>query len=201
MTTLSAAIDKPDPDWVIALLGRYCSDQAGNEQDPVNIQLSRFGIDAHQVWATCQDARNEQYYGPWVREGIRVLWAFGFPTQLIAFQLSLTAETVRQAISESRWSSEERSAIRLHIDGLTPLEISAVLGKTRGWVYYIFGIHGVTPHRKNRAPTDRYQKREIVRRYDTGDSALSIASDLKLEPHQVYWTVAKARMDGQRIRT
>lgn len=201
MTRLSAAVDKPDPDWVIALLDRYCTDQEGSEQDPVNIQLSRFGIDAHHVRAACEDARIAGYFNEDVRDGVRALWAFGFDTQEISRLLSLTAETVRQAVSESRWSGEERKAIRLHIDGLTPLEISAVLGKTRGWVYYIFEIHGVTPHRKNRAPTDRHQKREIVRRYDTGDSAMSIAADLRLEPHQVYWTVAKARMDGQRIRT
>ena len=199
--TLAQSINTPDPDWVAVLLRDYCVDQGDSFVSPVSIQLDRFGIDAPKVRHTCENARLAGYYGQEISDAVRHLWAFGMSSQDIARVLSVTPETVRQVRQEARWSPEEATSILLHIQGFTPQEISQALGKTRGWVYYIFDIHGVTPNRKNRTATDRGQKREIIRRYDMGDNAKSIASDLNLEPHQVYWAVAKARMDGQRVRT
>ena len=199
--TLAQSIDTPDPDWVAVLLRDYCVDQGDSSVSPVSIQLDRFGINAPKVRHTCENARLVGYYGQEISDAVRHLWAFGMSSQDIARVLSVTPETVRQVLREARWSQEEACSILLHIQGFTPQEISMALGKTRGWVYYIFDIHGVTPNRKNRTATDRGQKREIIRRYDMGDNAKSIASDLNLEPHQVYWAVAKARMDGQRVRT
>ena len=199
--TLAQSINTPDPDWVAVLLRDYCVDQGDSSVSPVSIQLDRFGIDAPKVRRTCEDARLAGYYGQEISDAVRHLWAFGMSSQDIARVLSVTPETVRQVRQEARWSPEEATSVLLHIQGFTPQEISMALGKTRGWVYYIFDIHGVTPNRKNRTATDRGQKREIIRRYDMGDNAKSIATDLNLEPHQVYWAVAKARMDGQRVRT
>ena len=199
--TLAQSINTPDPDWVAVLLRDYCVDQGDSFVSPVSIQLDRFGINAPKVRHTCENARLAGYYGQEISDAVRHLWAFGMSSQDIARVLSVTPETVRQVRQEARWSPEEATSILLHIQGFTPQEISQALGKTRGWVYYIFDIHGVTPNRKNRTATDRGQKREIIRRYDMGDNAKSIASDLNLEPHQVYWAVAKARMDGQRVRT
>ena len=199
--TLAQSINTPDPDWVAVLLRDYCVDQGDSSVSPVSIQLDRFGIDAPKVRHTCENARLAGYYGQEISDAVRHLWAFGMSSQAIARVLSVTPETVRQVRQEARWSPEEATSILLHIQGFTPQEISQALGKTRGWVYYIFDIHGVTPNRKNRTATDRGQKREIIRRYDMGDNAKRIASDLNLEPHQVYWAVAKARMDGQRVRT
>jgi len=199
--TLAQSINTPDPDWVAVLLRDYCVDQGDSSVSPVSIQLDRFGIDAPKVRHTCENARLAGYYGQEISDAVRHLWAFGMSSQDIARVLSVTPETVRQVRQEARWSPEEATSILLHIQGFTPQEISQALGKTRGWVYYIFDIHGVTPNRKNRTATDRGQKREIIRRYDMGDNAKRIASDLNLEPHQVYWAVAKARMDGQRVRT
>jgi len=201
-TTVAQSIDAPDPDWVAVLLRDYCVDQGDHSVSPVSIQLDRFGINAPKVRRTCENARLAGYYGQEISDAVRHLWAFGLLSQEIARVLSVTPETVRQVRQEARWSPEEATSILLHIQGFTPREISQALGnKTRGWVYYIFDIHGVTPNRKNRAATDRGQKREIIRRYDLGDNAKRIATDLNLEPHQVYWAVAKARSDGQRVRT
>ena len=199
--TLAQSIDTPDPDWVAVLLRDYCVDQGDYSVSPVSIQLDRLGIDAPKVRRTCEDARLAGYYAQEISDAVRHLWAFGMSSQDIARVLSVTPETVRQVLREARWSQEEACSILLHIQGFTPQEISQALSKTRGWVYYIFDIHGVTPNRKNRTATDRGQKREIIRRYDMGDNAKRIASDLNLEPHQVYWAVAKARMDGQRVPT
>ena len=199
--TLAQSISTPDPDWVAVLLRDYCVDQGDSSVSPVSIQLDRFGINAPKVRHTCENARLAGYYGQEISDAVRHLWAFGMSSQDIARVLSVTPETVRQVRQEARWSPEEATSILLHIQGFTPQEISQALSKTRGWVYYIFAIHGVTPNRKNRTATDRGQKREIIRRYDMGDNAKRIASDLNLEPHQVYWAVAKARMDGQRVRT
>lgn len=201
MQTIAEAIDAPDPDWVSVLMRDYCADQGEHEVSPVSIQLNRFGINAPKIRQACENARLAGYFGEEISDGVRHLWAFGVSVQDIAGVLSVTPETVRQAFKDSRWNGAEARAILLHIRGLTPKEISESLEKTRGWVYYIFDIHNVTPNRKNRTSTNRSQKREIIRRYDMGDDAKSIASDLNLEPHQVYWAVAKARMDGQRIRT
>ena len=200
-TTLAQSINAPDPDWVAVLLRDYCVDQGDHSVTPVSIQLDRFGINAPKVQRTCENARLAGYYGQEISDAVRHLWAFGLSSQDIARVLSVTPETVRQVRQEARWSPEEATSVLLHINGFTPQEISQVLGKTRGWVYYVFGIHGVTPNRKNRPSTDRGQKREIIRRYDMGDNAKRIATDLNLEPHQVYWAVAKARSDGQRVRT
>lgn len=199
--SLAEAIDRPDPEWVTALLRDYCTDQGEPSASPVSIQLNRFGLDAPKIQKVCEDARMAGYYGQEISDGVRHLWAFGLSTQEISHVLSVTPETIRQVRAEARWSQEEACSILLHIQGFTPGDISAALGKTRGWVYYIFEIHGVTPNRKNRRATDRGQKREIIRRYDMGDNAKIIATDLNLEPHQVYWAVAKARTDGQRVRT
>ncbi len=199
--SLAEAIDRPDPEWVAVLLRDYCTDQGEPSASPVSIQLNRFGLNAPKIQKVCEYARMAGYYGQEVSDGVRHLWAFGLSTQDISQVLSVTPETVRQVHQEARWSQEEACSILLHIQGFTPQEISMALGKTRGWVYYIFDIHGVTPNRKNRRATDRGQKREIIRRYDMGDNAKDIASDLSLETHQVYWAVAKARMDGQRVRT
>ena len=199
--TLAQSINAPDPDWVTVLLRDYCVDQGTSSTSPVSIQLNRFGINAPKIRETCEDARMAGYYGQEISDAVRHLWVFGMSTQDVSRVLSVTPETVRQVHREARWSPEEATAILLHIQGFTPLEIGWTLGKTRDWVYYIFDIHGVTPNRKNRRATDRGQKREIIRRYDMGDNAKIIASDLNLEPHQVYWAVAKARTDGQRVRT
>ena len=200
-SSLAAAIDRPDPEWVTVLLRDYCAEQGESSASPVSIQLNRFGLDAPKIQKVCEDARMAGYYGQEISDGVRHLWAFGLSTQEMSHVLSVTPETIRQVRQEARWSQEEASSILLHIQGFTPQEISMALDMTRGWVYYIFDIHGVTPNRKNRRATDRGQKREIIRRYDMGDHAKDIASDLSLETHQVYWAVAKARLDGQRVRT
>lgn len=201
METSNSIIQSPDPDWIVSLLEDFCQNDSDLYEVEPYMPLLEAGIDPSKVRNKVQASLKNDYYGLELMEAVRTLWVYGFTTDKLASCLSVAPETCRSVLHGSRWCPEEREAIQLHLCGQTPVQIAKELEKTRGWVYYVFDIHGVTPRRHNASPPSKQQKREIIRRYDGGDSAVSIAKDLRLAEHQVYFVVTQARTSGRRIRT
>ena len=205
METLNSAIQSSelpvDPDWVVNLLEQFCRNDSDLYEVEPFLPLLEAGIDPSKVRKKVLQSLQNDYYGNELMIAVRTLWAYGFETNRISSLLSVAPETCRSVLHGSRWCPEERDAIAMHICGQTPVQIAKELEKTRGWVYYVFEIHGVTPRRHNASPPSKQQKREIIRRYDGGDSAVSIAKDLRLAEHQVYFVITQARTSGRRIRT
>jgi len=200
METINSAIQSPDTDWIVTLLKDFClNDSDLYDVEPV-LPLLEAGINPQHVRKKVHASLENDYYGNELMEAVRTLFAYGFPTHEISSLLSVASDTCYQVIHGSRWSIEERTAIQMHLCGDTPVQIAEELEKTRGWVYYVFEVHGVTPNRKNAIPPTKQQKREIIRRFDKGDKASEISEELNLAEHQIYFVVAQARTSGRRIR-
>ena len=125
------------------------------------------------------------------KDRVRILRLAGFDDEdLVAAVPELDADVILR-VSEPNTLSV---IFQLHLEGLTPLEISRkTYGNTRPKVYYWLSRLNLTPHRHVRTETNARQRASIVSAYNRGDRLVDIATRLNVSYDQVRYAVKVAK--------
>lgn len=126
---------------------------------------------------------------------VRSLFELGWTAGDIAIALGLEDDVVDDAIA--RVDPDTHRILDGHAAGLTAQQIHADTGFSRAWVYKVLQRRGLTPNvQPGRAKELTARKRaEVVRRWQAGEPATTIAKATGATVHQVNYV---ARTEGGR---
>lgn len=98
------------------------------------------------------------------RRAVLYLYTRGVPADVISRLLDLEQERVETFLANRHTKLPEPEIMRLHVQGLTPLEISKQVDHTRQAIEQVIRRHGETPHTKIKRLSEDQKRRIIIQR-------------------------------------
>jgi hypothetical protein len=152
-------------------------------------KFCEMAADVKLARASCTEASDVE------KHAIRRLFLCGFEPDVIATLLEIPAGEVADYVRRQRMLAQGPEVVKLHLEGVTPLEISRRTGVARKRVYDILEDIDERPHQSQRRLPQATRDR-IVGMYLDGASYGEIQRQLHVEKYQVTNTLRLAKRRG-----